>query len=95
MLYHQTKDVLYVMQFLGHKSVKNTMLYIQLEQTIFKEASDEFICRVAKNVEEAKNLIEAGFDYVCTTPDNVMLFRKRKMKKLMEREKFQHIGIFP
>jgi len=95
MLYHQTKDVLYVMQFLGHKSVKNTMLYIQLEEAIFKEASDEFICRVAKNVEEAKNLIEAGFDYVCTTPDNVMLFRKRKMKKLMEREKFQHIGIFP
>ena len=78
MLYHQTKDILYVMQFLGHKSVKNTMLYIQLEQAIFKEASDEFICRVAKNVEEAKNLIEAGFDYVCTTPDNVMLFRKRK-----------------
>jgi len=78
MLYHQTKDILYVMQFLGHKSVKNTMLYIQLEQAIFKEVSDEFICRVAKNVEEAKNLIEAGFDYVCTTLDNVMLFRKRK-----------------
>ena len=78
LLYHQTKDILYVMRFLGHKSVKNTMLYIQLEQAIFKEASDEFICRVAKNVEEAKNLIEAGFGYVCATLDNVMLFRKRK-----------------
>jgi len=29
-LYHQTKDVLYVKEFLGHKRIENTLLYIQL-----------------------------------------------------------------
>lgn len=77
MLYHQTKDVLYVMNYLGHKSVNNTLLYIQLEEALFKDTSDEFICRVAENVEEAKNLIESGFDFV-TDIDGSKLFRKRK-----------------
>jgi len=27
---------------------------------------------------EVAKLIEAGFEYVCTTPEGVMLFRKRK-----------------
>lgn len=78
MLYHQTKDVLYVMNHLGHRSIRNTMLYIQLEQAIFKENSDEFTCKAAENAEDAESLVEAGFDYVCTTPEGVMLFRKRK-----------------
>lgn len=38
---------------------------------------DEFTCKVAKNVEEAKELIEGGFEYV-TEIDGVRLFRKRK-----------------
>ena len=77
MLYHQTKDILYVMKFLGHRNIKNTLIYIQLEEAIFKEKDDEFICKVAKTVEEAKVLIEAGFNYVCEF-DGVKLFRKRK-----------------
>jgi len=44
---------------------------------IFKEASDQFTARVAKTVDEAAELIEAGFDYVCEV-DGVKLFRKRK-----------------
>jgi hypothetical protein len=36
---------------------------------------------VASNIEEAQKLIEAGFEYVCTTTENLMLFRKRKGKK--------------
>ena len=32
MLYHQTKDILHVINFLSQKSVKNTLLYIQLEE---------------------------------------------------------------
>jgi hypothetical protein len=38
---------------------------------------DEYNSAVANSVEEAKKLIEAGFEYVCS--HNVtMLFRKRK-----------------
>ena len=77
MLYHQTKDILYVMRFLGHKSIRNTLLYVQLEETLFREESEEFICKVAKTVKEAKALVEAGFDYVCEF-DDVKIFRKRK-----------------
>jgi len=33
-LYHQTKDMYYVMQGLGHKKVKNTFLYVQLEEAL-------------------------------------------------------------
>lgn len=77
MLYHQTKDILYVMRFLGHKSVKNTMLYIQLAEALFKDTADEFITRVAKTVRATRALIEAGFEYV-TDMDDFRIFRKRK-----------------
>ena len=77
MLYHQTKDILYVMQFLGHKNIKNTLKYIQLEEALFKEQNEEFICKIAKTIEEAKELIELGFEYVCEIQD-AKLFRKRK-----------------
>jgi len=40
--------------------------------------SDEWTCKVAKTTEEATPLIENGFEYVATTTDGLMLFRKRK-----------------
>jgi hypothetical protein len=79
MEYHKTKDVLHVKNLLGHRSIDNTLLYIQIEQALFdNQASDEFICKAARSAEEAEALIEVGFEYVCTTPDAIMLFRKRK-----------------
>jgi integrase/recombinase XerD len=73
MEYHRTKDILYVKQLLGHKKLENTLIYTQLVN--FQD--DEFTCKVAKTVQEAAQLIEAGFDYV-TDIDNCKLFRKRK-----------------
>jgi hypothetical protein len=32
----------------------------------------------ARTTEEAKKLVEAGFDYICTTPEQLMIFCKRK-----------------
>jgi integrase len=72
--YHKTKDILHVMQILGHRNIKNTLIYTQL---ICLENDDEYICKVAKTVEQAAELIEAGFEYVCEI-DGVKLFRKRK-----------------
>jgi integrase len=74
MEYYKTKDILYVMKVLGHKNIKNTLIYTQL---ISFPGEDEFICKAAKTVDEAKQLIEAGFEYVCDIED-VKLFRKRK-----------------
>ncbi len=77
MLYHQTKDVIYVKNFLGHKRIENTLFYIQLAETIFKDVSSQFISRAAKTVKRARSLIEAGFEYV-TNMDGVKIFRKPK-----------------
>ena len=60
MEYHRTKDILYVMQMLGHKSIKNTLIYTHL----ISFETDEFTCKTATNVDEATKLIEAGFEYV-------------------------------
>jgi len=76
-LYHQTKDILYAKNFLGHKKIENTLLYIQLAEVIFKEAADEYTSKVATTIKEACDLIDAGFEYVCDM-DNVKIFRKRK-----------------
>ncbi len=72
--YHKTKDILHVMKLLGHKSIKNTLVYTQLIQ--FTE-DDEFVCKAAKTAQEASALIESGFDYVCSI-DDTKLFKKRK-----------------
>jgi integrase len=75
--YHQTKDVLHVEEMLGHKSLNTTLLYIQLEKTLFKEHSEGFIVKVAKEHDRIKALLEVGFVYVCEK-DGLMFFRKRK-----------------
>jgi len=74
MEYHKTKDILHVMQVLGRRNIKNTLRYTQLID--FK--GDDYVSKAAKNAEEAQQLIESGFEYVCTTPEEVMIFRKRK-----------------
>jgi integrase len=76
-LYHETKDPLYVKEFLGHKKLDTTLLYIQIEKTLYKEQTDEFTVKVAKTQEEITDLLETGFEYVCET-DGLAFFRKRK-----------------
>jgi hypothetical protein len=61
------------MRVLGHKNIKNTLVYTHL---IGYEA-DEWTCKVATTVDEAKLLIEQGFDFV-TDIECMKLFRKRK-----------------
>ena len=73
MEYHKTKDILHVMQLLGHRSIRNTLVYTH----IVDFGSDEFVCKVAKNLDEARPLVESGFEYVTDVVD-VKLFRKRK-----------------
>ena len=77
MLYHQTRDVLYVMNFLGHKNIKNTLIYVQMEEALFKTQNNEFLCKVASTIDEARILIESGFELVCDI-DGCKMFRRRK-----------------
>lgn len=76
-LYHETKDPYYVKQFLGHKSLKTTEIYINIERTLFEPSSDNFTVRVTKDPEEIKSLLESGFEHVCEQ-NGLMFLRKRK-----------------
>ena len=71
--YQRTKDILHVMKLLGHRSIQNTLIYTQLVNF----ESDQYHSATAEATEEAEELIEAGFGYVCTH-NHIMLFRKRK-----------------
>jgi integrase len=77
MLYHETGDIHYVQRFLGHKSIVNTEIYINIANTIFESRSDEFTVRVVEKPEDVKKLAEAGFEFFCQK-DNLIFLRKRK-----------------
>jgi hypothetical protein len=61
------------MKLLGHRNIKNTLLYTQLMDS--KE--DDYICKTAETTKDIAQLIEDGFEYVCEQ-QNLKFFRKRK-----------------
>jgi len=73
MEYAKTKDILHVMKVLGHRNIQTTLIYTQL----INFESNDYYSATAETIEEAKQLIEAGFEFVCTI-DKIQLFRKRK-----------------
>jgi integrase len=74
MTYHKTRNILLVKYRLGHKRLENTEVYTHLVDF----ENDEYDSAAAQTKNEARQLIDTGFDYVATTPDGFMLFRKRK-----------------
>jgi len=62
----------------ARKSIKNTLRYTQL---LALPQNEEYICKAAKKVEEATELIEAGFQHV-TDVGETKLFRKLKASYL-------------
>jgi len=61
------------MKVLGHKNINNTLVYTQPVDL----ADDEYVSRVAKTVDEARQLVESDFEYVSTIEDT-QTYRKRK-----------------
>jgi hypothetical protein len=76
MLYQQYRSEFYVMQQLGHRKIENTLLYIQLDEALFKGTVD-YISKVAKTETDICRLVEDGFDFVCDFQGS-KIFRKRK-----------------
>lgn len=77
MLYHETRDMAIVKEFLGHNSLEMTSRYIQIEKALFKNEPENFIVKATRDIEEMQSLLEVGFEYVCTK-DGLMFFRRRK-----------------
>jgi hypothetical protein len=62
---------------LGHRELKNALIYINLEKALFQNSDNEYHVKVAQTLEEATKLLEVGFEYV-TDMDGEKLFKKRK-----------------
>ncbi len=70
MLYHYgvpggsgPHDLLEVAEFLGHRDLENTRLYISLEKNLFKNLSDDkFIIKEVDSIEQAVKLGEIGYE---------------------------------
>ena len=75
-LYGQTKNLVLVQQKLGHRNINSIMVYISLVDT--DEENQDYHHAIARNEKEAGKLIEEGWNYVCTTPQDIMMFRRRK-----------------
>ena len=73
MEYHKTNSLLHVQERLGHKSVLTTTIYTHLVNF----DADSYYSATAETVEEAKALVETGFQYVCDI-EGFKLFRKPK-----------------
>ncbi len=81
------EDILHAMQLLGHKKIENNLMYVQLVKSIFQEVIEHYVCKVAKNTEEARQLIELGCEYVTGEyRDGGKLFRKKKLLYLRSTE---------
>lgn len=77
--YHNTRDLLQVRDFLGHRFASNTEIYVQLDKTIFQNQDQGYITQIAHSVQEAARLVEVGFEYVTGEyQDGGKLFRKRR-----------------
>jgi len=62
-----------VKHLLGHKLLENTEIYMHLVEF----ENDEYHSATARTIEEAKQLVESGFEYV-TDMEGIKLFKKRK-----------------
>jgi hypothetical protein len=75
MEYHQTQNIKYIQQMLGHRKLENTAFYTQL----LNLESDEWNVAHATNLEEENKLVEAGSEFIRDSDkDEVAIYRKRK-----------------
>ena len=74
MTYHETKDILFVQRLLGHKSLKNTLVYTHL---VDMDTDESYTVKVASSIEEFTSPFESGFMYIADYGDSKVL-RKRK-----------------
>jgi integrase/DNA-directed RNA polymerase subunit RPC12/RpoP len=74
--YAKTRNILHVKELLGHRNINSTLVYTHLVP--FDDDAEGYYHAAVKTDAEAGELIDQGFQYVCTTPQGTMMFRKRK-----------------
>ncbi|MGA2682068.1 MAG: tyrosine-type recombinase/integrase [Candidatus Bathyarchaeia archaeon] len=78
MIQHLTHNPWDVKLQLGHKSIKSTETYIDIEKMVFMSQDDgKFDVKIADTLDDAVKLLEVGFEYHCEVEGH-KIFRKRK-----------------
>lgn len=76
--YNKTKNILHVKTVLGHRSIRTTMIYVELYTELYNDLMPEdYVCETASTAKEASKLIQKGFEYVCEI-EGEKLFRRIK-----------------
>jgi integrase len=73
MEYHKTRDIIHVQQVLGHRSINNTLRYVQL----VPNEEEDYIVKIVTTREDRVKLLEDGFDLIQKDGEEWYL-RKRK-----------------
>ena len=73
MTYPKTRDLLYTQKMMGHRNLRSTLRYV----TLISFEDDDYTSAVARNLEEFRQRVEAGFEYV-TEMEGAKVFRKRR-----------------
>jgi len=77
MRYWKYRDVGLTAMDMGHRDWNTTQKYVHLLKILEMVKDDEWVCKTANIIEEAKTLVEHGFEYI-TEINGTKLFRKRK-----------------
>jgi len=76
--YHRTKDMLHVKYVLGHKTLRATQRYVELYEQVYGDLQpQDYIVKIVRTSEEAKQLLKVGFEYV-NEIDGEYLYKKAK-----------------
>jgi len=75
---HKGFDLFDIADFLGHRNINNTTIYVHLEKTHYPNGGDDYTAKVATTQAEKLALIEAGFTFVSSDPDGIQYFKKQK-----------------
>lgn len=76
--YHKTKDIMHVRYILGHKNINCTLVYINLEETIFLQSTDEWYTIVTHSIDEECKAVEANFTLQRAINETTAIYKKRK-----------------
>ena len=87
MLYPKTSKIVIVKKQLGHKSIENTMKYIQIHKHLFledKEKINDYEGTAIQNTQDMKHLLEIGYERYMK--ENSFVFVRRPKKDGMHRK---------
>ncbi len=76
--YAMTRNILHVKEILGHRNINSTLVYTHLVPV--DDEAENYHHATAKDEKEAGELIEQAWQYVLTTPQGIMMFRKPKKR---------------